>query len=127
MKFFNIRIRLTAMAALLLLLASPSFAGVYTPYTALDGSDGIYSMTEQIYLADEIGESHWSNTQIVAPSSKWSIGVGEEYEDYEDYEAGKIPEDIPCGVLSEDAVYDLLTENRELILEMLDLAKERIR
>ena len=47
--------------------------------------------------------------------------------DYEDYEAGKIPKELPCGVLSEDAVYDLLTENRELILEMLDLAKERIR
>ena len=53
-------------------------------------------------------------------SKKWM-------KDYEDYEAGKIPKDIPCGVLSEDAVYDLLTENRELILEMLDLAKERIR
>ena len=47
--------------------------------------------------------------------------------DFEDYEAGKIPKELPCGVLSEDAVYDLLTENRELILEMLDLAKERIR
>lgn len=47
--------------------------------------------------------------------------------DYEDYEAGKIPKDIPCGVLSEDAVYDLLTENRDLIQDMLDLAKERIR
>ena len=47
--------------------------------------------------------------------------------DYEDYDAGKIPKELPCGVLSEDAVYDLLTENRELILEMLDLAKERIR
>ncbi|MBQ1307624.1 MAG: DUF4298 domain-containing protein [Erysipelotrichaceae bacterium] len=47
--------------------------------------------------------------------------------DYEDYEAGKIPKDLPCGVLSEDAVYDLLTENRDLILEMLELAKDRIR
>ena len=47
--------------------------------------------------------------------------------DYEDYEAGKIPKDLPCGVLSEDAVYDLLTQNRDLILEMLELAKERIR
>ena len=47
--------------------------------------------------------------------------------DYEDYEAGKIPKDLPCGVLSEDAVYDLLTENRDLSLEMLELAKDRIR
>lgn len=47
--------------------------------------------------------------------------------DYEDKEAGRIPEDLPCGVLSEDGIYDVLTDNRELILEMLDLAKERIR
>lgn len=47
--------------------------------------------------------------------------------DYEDYEAGRIPRDLPCGVLSEDAIYDLLTENHDVILEMLDLAKERIR
>ena len=38
--------------------------------------------------------------------------------DYEDDEAGKIPEDLKRGVLSEDAVYDLLTEHHELMLRM---------
>ncbi len=47
--------------------------------------------------------------------------------DYDDYVMGRIPKDLPCGVLSEDAVYDLLTQNRDLILEMLELTKERIR
>lgn len=38
--------------------------------------------------------------------------------DYEDDEAGKLPKDLKRGVLSEDAVYDLLTEHHELMLRM---------
>ena len=42
-------------------------------------------------------------------------------QDYEDDEAGKFPRDLKRGVLSEDAVYDLLMENRELLVRMLKL------
>lgn len=42
-------------------------------------------------------------------------------EDYEADEAGKLPGDLKRGVLSEDAVYDLITENRELLVRMLKL------
>ena len=42
-------------------------------------------------------------------------------QDYEDDEAGKLPRDLKRGVLSEDAVYDLITENRELMVRMLKL------
>ncbi len=42
-------------------------------------------------------------------------------QDYEDDEAGKLPRDLKRGVLSEDAVYDLVTENRELLVRMLKL------
>ena len=42
-------------------------------------------------------------------------------QDYEDDEAGKLPRDLKRGVLSEDAVYDLLTENRVLLVRMLRL------
>lgn len=38
--------------------------------------------------------------------------------DYEDDEAGKLPKDLHRGVLSEDAVYNLLTYHHELILRM---------
>ena len=38
--------------------------------------------------------------------------------DFEDDEAGKLPEDLKRGVLSEDAVYNLLTDHHELILHM---------
>ena len=42
-------------------------------------------------------------------------------QDYADDEAGKLPQDLKRGVLSEDAVYDLITENRELLVRMLRL------
>ena len=38
--------------------------------------------------------------------------------DYEDDEAGKLPDDLKRGVLSEDAVYDLITEHRDLMTRM---------
>ena len=42
--------------------------------------------------------------------------------DYEADEAGKLPKDLKRGVLSEDAVYDLIIENRELVIRMLKIA-----
>ena len=41
--------------------------------------------------------------------------------DYEDDENGKLPPDLKRGVLSEDAVYNLLDDNRELMLKMLKI------
>lgn len=39
-------------------------------------------------------------------------------EDREADEEGKLPEDLPRGVLSEDAVYDLIIEHRELMARL---------
>ena len=33
--------------------------------------------------------------------------------DFEASEAGKLPEDLPCGVLSEDGIYNVLVRNKE--------------
>lgn len=38
--------------------------------------------------------------------------------DYEDDEAGKLPKDLKRGVLSEDAVYDLITDHHETVLRI---------
>ena len=46
--------------------------------------------------------------------------------DFEDDEAGKLPQDLERGVLSEDAVYDLITENRELVIRMLKLSAKAL-
>ena len=39
-------------------------------------------------------------------------------DDFEADEAGRLPADLKRGVLSEDAVYDLLTAHRELMARM---------
>ena len=39
--------------------------------------------------------------------------------DYEADEAGKLPTGLKRGVLSEDAVYDLITDNHELAVRMM--------
>lgn len=46
--------------------------------------------------------------------------------DYEDDEKGKLPNDVKRGVLSEDAVYDLLTEHREVVLRMMRVSAQAI-
>lgn len=43
--------------------------------------------------------------------------------DYEADEAGQLPADLKRGVLSEDALYDLLTDYRRLHEEMLDVVE----
>ena len=48
-------------------------------------------------------------------------------EDFEADEAGKIPKHIPRGVLSEDAVYDLITDDRELNARMADMLGQYLR
>ena len=40
-------------------------------------------------------------------------------EDLEADEAGKLPENLKRGVLSEDAVYDLITDSHDLAVRML--------
>lgn len=48
---------------------------------------------------------------------------GEWMKDFEDDSAGKLPQDLRRGVLSEDAVYDLLTDRNCLLERMRELGK----
>ena len=45
------------------------------------------------------------------------------FRDFDDSNSGKLPPDLPCGVLSEDAVYDLIADDHR----MLDIMQEIIR
>ena len=45
------------------------------------------------------------------------------WEDYEADEAGMLPAGLKRGVLSQDALYDLLSDNRELLLRMTEIVK----
>lgn len=48
-------------------------------------------------------------------------GSEEWKQDYHDDEAGRLPSDLPRGVLSEDAVWNLLADCRELNIKMLEV------
>lgn len=45
--------------------------------------------------------------------------------DYADDEAGKLPDDLKRGVLSEDGVWNLLSDNRDLKERMLNMVKKQ--
>ena len=47
--------------------------------------------------------------------------------DYEADEKGKISQDIKRGVLSEDGVYDLIMDYKELLLDLLAVAEEGLK
>ena len=48
-------------------------------------------------------------------------------QDLADYDAGKLPKDIRCGVLSEDGIYNVLMDNREATITMLETVTEIMR
>lgn len=54
-------------------------------------------------------------------------GSEEWQNDFDDDREGRLPENLKRGVLSEDAVYDLLSENRELQAEILEVMSGIIR
>ena len=43
--------------------------------------------------------------------------------DFTDDEQGKSPADVKRGVLSEDGIYDMLIEEKEMINSMLDIIR----
>ena len=45
--------------------------------------------------------------------------------DYKADEAGKLPADLKRGVLSQDALYDLLSDNQVLLHRMAELGEEQ--
>ncbi|MBP5717994.1 MAG: DUF4298 domain-containing protein [Abditibacteriota bacterium] len=48
-------------------------------------------------------------------------------QDLDDDRAGKLPDDLKRGVLSEDGVYDTLTDHRDILRQLLALVSAYIR
>ena len=47
--------------------------------------------------------------------------------DFDTDEAGNLPEDLKRGVLSEDAVYDLISKNHILTVQMLEIVTANVK
>ena len=46
--------------------------------------------------------------------------------DFEACEQGRLPSDLPCGVLSEDGIFNLLEKNSELLEEACNISANPI-
>ncbi len=80
----------------------------------LDASErAVRDLSEALSAFEEVQEQYRKLSDYYG-SDQWM-------QDYADDEAGELPRDLKRGVLSEDAVYDLITENRELLVRMLKL------
>ncbi len=62
----------------------------------------------------ETSVSRYANLQKKIEKLDAYYTGGQWRKDYEADEAGKLPKDLKRGVLSEDAVYDLLERNKEI-------------
>ena len=49
------------------------------------------------------------------------------FDDLELSNQADFPDDLPCGVLSEDAVYDMLDEHFQMGVELLEIATKMIK
>jgi hypothetical protein len=78
----------------------------------LDASRKAVDTLAEAFAAYEAVQKDYKKLTEYYGSSRWMA-------DYEADEAGKLPADLKRGVLSEDAVYDLITENHDLAVRML--------
>ncbi|MBO4722165.1 MAG: DUF4298 domain-containing protein [Muribaculaceae bacterium] len=54
--------------------------------------------------------------------------VSDEWQqDFNDSEAGRLPKDLKCGVLSEDGIWNVIDTNRELNAQMLEIVATHLR
>ena len=80
----------------------------------LDASEkAIRELSEALTVFEEV-QPQYRKLSDYYGSDQWM-------QDYEADETGELPKDLKRGVLSEDSVYDLITENRELLVRMLRL------
>ena len=67
----------------------------------------------------EAAQKAWKQLSDYYGSTQWM-------RDFEADEAGKLPKDLKRGVLSEDTVYDLIIDNRDLVVRMAKLVASAI-
>ena len=78
----------------------------------LDVSRKAVDALAEAFAAYEAAQKDYKKLSDYYGSTQWM-------KDYEADEAGRLPADLKRGVLSEDAVYDLITDNHDLAVRML--------
>ena len=86
---------------------------------ALDASAEAVRRLSEALEAYEAAQAQYKKLCAYYGSARWM-------QDYQADEAGKLPAGLKRGVLSEDAVYDLMDENRRAVLTMLRLCAKAV-
>ena len=68
----------------------------------------------------EFKETFYKKLDEYYSSENWFLDV-------EDFNNGVLPQDLKCGVLSEDGAYNLFGENHELAIRMVEIAAKMLR
>lgn len=64
---------------------------------------------------------HYRELQPLIQELSAYYGSADWNRDYDDDQDGKLPAELKRGVLSEDGVYDVLTDHRDILRQMLSL------
>lgn len=75
-----------------------------------EAGPAVAELSEALERYEKIQNKYYKLTGYYG-STKWM-------DDYEADEAGRLPADLKRGVLSEDTVYDLITDHRDLMTRM---------
>ena len=82
-------------------------------------SQAVKALSEALDLYTEAMESIETIDDYLV-SDEWQ-------QDFNDSEAGKLPKDLKCGVLSEDGIWDVVDSSRELNCQMLEIVSTMLR
>lgn len=82
-------------------------------------SHAVKALSDAIDLYTEAMESIEAIDDYLA-SDEWE-------QDFDDSEAGRLPADLKCGVLSEDGIWNVIDTNRELQAQMLEIVATHLR
>lgn len=86
--------------------------------------EAILDQAEEAVSALDRALDRWAALQEGLAELEAYYSGGAWMRDYADDEAGKLPEGLKRGVLSEDAVYDLLSDRDRLRLRMTELGRD---
>ena len=82
-------------------------------------SQAVKALSEALDLYTEAMESIETIDEYLV-SDEWQ-------QDFNDSEAGKLPKDLKCGVLSEDGIWNVVDSSRGLNCQMLEIVSTMLR
>lgn len=95
--------------------------------TRIDMMENILDDTARILETVENALDRLEQNRAAYLKLRAYYGSEEWYQDVNAADAGMLPEDTKCGVLSEDAAFNLIGSRNELAIRMLETATQMVK